>query len=477
MRETSLWRRQCLRYGWLLAWLVFLLAVYCAAGRHFISVLTWLRFGEWFAFATLIFFGLFIRSKASDRIHFSDVFLLMAVALALLSAMLHYQPLWDFRSWLLVGLAWALWAGWWSLQQCDRFLVWRVVALGGLLMYAVWIVAFSQQLLDVQIYGYPLTHHEFGFFTVNPRALGVPFALALPVLWVFWREQQKLMGRLALCGVVAVVVLMTVIIIISGGRAALLAPIAGLIFATLWFRGKGVFVAHAWRSYAWIAVGSLLAYLILAYLVFPDSLLGEEAVPAGHVLSASDSARFALWRYGWEQWQAGNIWLGQGMYGLECRLDLPKSLHNLYLQVLLEFGLVGLAVLLAGLSWCGYLLFQLSRRAPDHYSFALLWMAGAWVLFTLLEGGYAFPTGEWMSIWMVLLVLLQLKAAAVIEDSSVAGGRLVSWVLPVGMILLLLLMYALYLSWQDSVAWVQVIQHALKFFRPRLWIDDCAGTY
>lgn len=476
MRETSLWR-QCLRYGWLLAWLVFVLAVYCAVDRSVIFVMTYLRLGEWLAFALLISCGLLVRVSASDRIHLSDALLLMAAVLPLLSVMLHYQSVSDFRSWVLAGLAWAVWAGWWCLQQCDRLVIWRLVALGGLLLYSVWIIAFSQQLLDVHIYGYALTYREFGFFTVNPRMLGVPFALVLPVLWVFWLEQRKSMGRLALGGMITIVVLMTVIIIISSGRAALLAPVAGLLFATLLFRGKGGLAAHAWRSYAWIFAGSLLAYMVLAYLIFPDALLGEANFIGGHAFSSSDSARFDVWRYGWEQWQTSNIWLGRGMYGLECRLDMPKSLHNLYLQVLLEFGLVGLGLLLAGLSWCGYLLFRLIKQAPDQYSFAGAWMVGAWGLFALVEGGYAFPTGEWMSIWMVLLVLLQLKAAAVIEDSSVAGGRLVSWVLPVGMVLLVLLMYALYLSWQDSMAWVEVAKYLVHFFRPRLWVDDCAGTY
>lgn len=456
-----------------------LVAVFNAMGHDLIRIMTHYRSWEWVSLSVLIAGGLLARASGPRSLHLSDLLLLVVVVLTIDSALLHAQSLLNFRTWVVAGLLWVVWAGWW-LSRVQGPWNWRWLALAGLLLFTIWLSCLMKIFITSITFDYGFALEDFAGFTVHPRHLGVPFALFLPVLWVAWRIGREQGGRLVERAAALVLILVFAMIILSGGRAALLATLVGLVLASLvLYQQKGL-VRQAWGSYLFVAIAGGLLYYVAAHLLFHDYFSGRTGTGFAGKDVLGSSGRLRLWSYGWEQFLRSDIWFGRGFYGFECRKNVEGTLHNIYFQTLLEFGIVGLAVLLTVMLWAAYLLWQTARARPDHYSFALLWMAGALGLFSMVEWGYAFPTGQWATLWFIILALARAREVGVITDPVVLQRALPMWlVLPLGLLLLAGLLYAMTLSWQEAEAYAR---HAVTtqysfYFRPRLWIDDCGSAY
>jgi hypothetical protein len=169
---------------------------------------------------------------------------------------------------------------------------------------------------------------------------------------------------------------------LTGSRAGILYLAATLILALVLFLGQR---SPAHRRLLLFAVLATVAYYVVPTVV---TQLGSGPAGISALERLQASAQFyehrpRLWYVGWRLF-VDAPWLGQGFrqYGyqyfvLNAQLPEPRvpgfndHAHNLVLNVMAEFGLVGLAVLLAGvLPW-------LVGLAPQPRDLALWWAVAA----------------------------------------------------------------------------------------------------
>lgn len=455
------------------AWMLFLACMEIGRNSGLKALMTVLRLGEWWALAVLILAACQLRwGSAQAGLFASDRLLMIVLLMSAGIALIHHQSLTNVRTWIMAGLAAAMWSGWWlSRTMAVKDLI-RIVAIGGLLMYVFFIGAFGDRLIKMVAFDYPLTEEEWGAFGVNARSIGVPFGLMFPLIWMQARNGGA--GRVFYVLAWPMLVLMTALVIASQGRGALLATALGLIGVSCFFTNQRQVLRTAWRDYGAVLGGAVLTYLVAAYVLWPDVFSGHAGFENKPVSMVSDSGRLVLWRLGLSQWWSGNIWLGAGFYGFDCTHALNATLHNLYLQVLVEFGVVGLVALLALMFVSARLLIRSVQAQPDQYRFGVLWSVVALGVFTFVEAGYAFPFGQWVSLWLAIIVFALVREQGQLKDEVVLAGGYWSKLLPVlGVVLVALFLSGLYSSWWASMDWIASAD--LGGYRPRLWLDDCGG--
>jgi O-antigen ligase len=168
-------------------------------------------------------------------------------------------------------------------------------------------------------------------------------------------------GRLRLVYTLPAAVLVVHVLALTGSRAGILYLAAMVVLALVMFLGQR---AEAHRRLLLFAVFSVLAYY-LAPAAVAQLGVGPEGISALERLKASAhfyEQRPRLWYVGWLLFQEAPL-LGQGFrqYGFHyflanATLAEPRVIgfndhaHNLVLNVMAEFGLVGLAVLAAGMT-------------------------------------------------------------------------------------------------------------------------------
>jgi O-antigen ligase len=140
---------------------------------------------------------------------------------------------------------------------------------------------------------------------------------------------------------VAVIILGFTMAFWSGSRGAIYASSATLIACMVLFPSVR-------RPKVWgLMVGSALAGAALARLVGSPALL----FGVSRMTEAGDNGRFALWR-STIALISHRPWFGYGEGQTDYLLHIPWTMHphNIFLQVLLAWGIVGFA-LVSGLSW------------------------------------------------------------------------------------------------------------------------------
>jgi exopolysaccharide production protein ExoQ len=271
----------------------------------------------------------------------------------------------------------------WPLRTLLRLLAW---ALGAA---AVLSVAFA---LLLPAYGLHADAHEGawrGVFT-HKNTLGQVMALAAVLFFVVWRDAARLRWLPA-----AGLALAVALVVLSGSASALavlaacgaLVPVCGALR-----RGRG---RGAPLLLAAVVVLGAAATLVLANLDGVLALLGREATLTG---------RTVLWTAAWEA--AGErpwlgfgyaaFWLGWGGGSAEvwhvAGWDTPHA-HNGFLDLMLDLGGVGVALLLAGLAVAAGGALRTLRRTPG-------------------------PEGAWPLLLLALLLLYNLSESAFLRPNS-----------------------------------------------------------
>jgi O-antigen ligase len=172
------------------------------------------------------------------------------------------------------------------------------------------------------------------------------------------------------CGLVAVAALCLAASLLTGSRSGVIALGAVLVAAIL-FGGR-------WRAGAVVAA-ILVAVAATAFVAFyapPEVRERITQTSPGEV--SSDEGRVTIWQVGWRMVEdeplrgigVGNFSGSAIDYVLEPGLltrtdqiiDTPKVAHNIYLHVLAELGVVGLALFLAILGFCLRCAHRAARR-------------------------------------------------------------------------------------------------------------------
>lgn len=245
--------------------------------------------------------------------------------------------------------------------------------------------------------------HQSGPFTGNWRGIRLDKNLLanLAALGVLFGAHAWLTAgrRRLLAG--AYLALALLVLIMTGGKASLVATLAGVALMVLLTRTS----LSAPRS--WLPIGACAAALSVALVLHFYTLANgfpgyaEAAGPFFHLLGkdVTLTGRFAIWQ--WllpiigQHWLLGfgygAFWLGD--YGLSGEITealdfYPWQAHNGYLEMLNGLGVVGLALMLA---FFVYHLRQLTRlRAVDSNAFILHLPLLATILITNIADSSAF---------------------------------------------------------------------------------------
>ena len=184
-------------------------------------------------------------------------------------------------------------------------------------------------------------------------------------------------GRLRMPYALAAGLLVSTILSLTGSRAA------GLYIGTLVGLSAAFFAFDRTPANRRLALFTLFAMATFGLITLTAPIPGAvTAIQRSGLQPGAASEHAALWRAGWAMFREAP-WLGQGFrqYAYQYFLmapDLPQPrmggfndhAHNLVLHVMAEFGLLGLALLLAGiLPWLAGLVRQ--PRTP-----ALWWVCG-----------------------------------------------------------------------------------------------------
>ncbi|ALV09133.1 O-antigen ligase family protein [Roseateles depolymerans] len=236
----------------------------------------------------------------------------------------------------------------------------------------------------------------------NPRFLNHAQTVVLPlVAAVATHDARPLWRRWA----VVTLVLSGMILFITLGRATILALLLGLLTALVCFRGNAA--AYARRSAGFTLLGMGLMWLVYLHWL----------QPAGHSIDVQglSSAHFRdyLLACAFKLWQT-SPWVGVGpMHFSHWYNGEAAHPHNIYAQVLAEYGAIG-AVLILGpaLQWMGRMLGSLRAAIPAHAGIAIgLMVALVGVAVDgAFSGNFVMPVSQ---LWIAVLIGLCMATARI----------------------------------------------------------------
>lgn len=209
--------------------------------------------------------------------------------------------------------------------------------------------------------GVAIPSMDFALGYDNPRFFNHVTTVALPLCLAAALQGDDLpwRRRLAAWGLIGGLALT----FWSGGRAVLVAQAAGLLVATA---ALGFQRARPLLRVALVGALWALALYLLQFILLPRLLhLSSEFVWTARVQDGgSMMTRGYLWQLAWRDWVAAP-WLGQGPmhYAHVPNIEAAHP-HNIYLQLLAEWGGVVFGIVLAGVL-AGLTRFIRVLRRPD----------------------------------------------------------------------------------------------------------------
>lgn len=183
--------------------------------------------------------------------------------------------------------------------------------------------------------------------------------------------------------------------LVTAAAAVLLgvdAPAAAMILSTLVFAAARV----NWRAATWACLAGTVAYFAAAPLIFlPHPGAASAELLPGDVGKMSWHIRLHVWRF------ASRLIVQRPMqgYGLDASRayepDIPMHPHDAALQLWLELGVIGPALMALFFAWLFYKVLRLGRTDP-------VWAAAACACASvyLLIGAISF--GIWQEWWLAL---------------------------------------------------------------------------
>ena len=177
------------------------------------------------------------------------------------------------------------------------------------------------------------------------------------------------------------------------------------------------------------------------YDAFVGSTSAESEAAPETRLTAGGGARYDYWRVSMDVWQAhplvgigAGVWGGAYLAQRETTEDVDQP-HSLPLRTLAELGVVGAALLVAGLGallWAA-LRGALAARASSHTEWAplvaALGMGTGWVIHTSVDWMHLIPGVTGMAICAAAVVLCGRWSASPLQPGDHRTQRRIQWVL------------------------------------------------
>jgi putative inorganic carbon (HCO3(-)) transporter len=213
--------------------------------------------------------------------------------------------------------------------------------------------------------------------------------------------------RRRLRGVLALLFLIVVpLAVLATKTRAVWLSFAASVLVLLFFSPSG----RVRRACFWLALAGVLG--VLSMLTFED---GNQSLSARLVERSPVEFRMAVYRAGWDMFQAKPLW-GWGAAQMQSGLTMRISefhqetffFHNTYLEIAVQYGIVGLALYL----WIVVDLFRLSRNRGQSLGAPAISSEGE------------FLDGQFRSLWPVLLTVYLLNACFVVMNYQFVNGLL-----------------------------------------------------
>lgn len=192
---------------------------------------------------------------------------------------------------------------------------------------------------------------------------------------------------------------------LTGTRFAMVMSVPTVCFAVVAissrFRGVG----------RWTLASGVIASIVAVAFALPKSSFDRLASTDEAIASASLTGRLTFWTLGYDIWQE-HPWVGVGSATFHTAitpfLGRPRSAHNSFIAILVELGIVGLALALAIIALVAFY----AVRQPKSYALFWLTVLAVWGL-----GNLPLTFFHTKSTWF-LLSLLVASAYAVRDGSS-----------------------------------------------------------
>lgn len=237
-------------------------------------------------------------------------------------------------------------------------------------------------------------------------------------------------------------ILISLGLLLSGGRAAILAFLGGLVllfFLYLAFASSKFFLRILGRV---CLVGSLIVFLALTFLLFqPNSRVQEKFI------EVATSSRLVVWEKAWQGWQE-RPWLGWGPESFDLvfarhfnpSLFLPEyggevwfdRAHNVVFDALVAFGIIGLLAYLGIFASAFYVLWRKYFR--ERISF---WTAGIFSVILISYFIQNLVVFDMISTYLMFFLILGFISALIkpgaVEKSAEPKNR---WILALVLVFL-----------------------------------------
>lgn len=243
----------------------------------------------------------------------------------------------------------------------------------------------------------------------NPRFLNHAQTVVLPlVAAVATHDARPLWRRWA----VVTLVLSGMILFITLGRATMLALVLGWMTALICFRGQAA--AYARRSAGFTLLGMGLMWLVyLRWLQPAGHSIDVQGLSSAHFRDYLLASAFKLWQT--------SPWIGVGpMHFSHWYNGEAAHPHNIYAQVLAEYGVIG-AVLILGsaLHWMGRMLAALRAAPPAHAGIAIGLMVALVGIAVdgAFSGNFVMPVSQ---LWIAVLIGLCMASSRIFQRDATA---------------------------------------------------------
>ncbi|MBD3392379.1 MAG: hypothetical protein GF418_09940 [Chitinivibrionales bacterium] len=255
-----------------------------------------------------------------------------------------------------------------------------------------------------------------GTFTYHHSMLGT--VMLIPMAFCLWRilEARRAAARL---GFGALCVAFLWVIVASGTRSALVGlPVAGIVWIVMEFRRRP-------RQVAFVAGLGVCASLMVAFSSLGDRFVASLTVGQAGIVDVSALSRLYIWEGAVAHFAKMNLWQKLVGVGIGAYFTIPYEFvlwaglrhgvgaHNNVLHVLLETGIVGLAIFVWFFFEVLRELHRRSRTSPMAFAYFYLTIA-------LLGSGLAQETFWFQKAFGALWLLYVFLLAVVLRDG---GGR------------------------------------------------------
>lgn len=339
---------------------------------------------------------------------------LLAVAI-LLCALHAHQPAAAFRELALCFSLFFLTLAIHALQQeigTEKILLGIVVS--WLIYEAFFLLAWSASILNNGVGNFWLMVPGFD----NPRFLNHAQTPALPLL-IGVASDRNNAPRLRRLAWIAATLSITILIGLAARASGVALVLSALAVAILFRRTGGIYLKRAL-----MAVIAALVFFFCFFYALPRQL-DAAVMTAQHTASdlVSDHSRLFLWKIALDQLMA-SPWLGVGPMHFAEQVNLRGAHpHNIYVQVLAEYGLPITLLLLAWLLrllWRGIRQQQTARTTPSVMDVAVIAAVFSLALDGFLSGNFVMPVSQ---VWICIALALFASGSAAATEYAPAAPQ------------------------------------------------------